>query len=463
MKLPKTSTFWVILLLLTLVVPNFLPAPSKARRATRAPEAYLSDADFRRYKEAESDVRLAIDSTHKKKWLEEARKDYAALAEPKGEAKPQNEAAANMARRVRIVDFLLKKQSNKQGETLWQSLCPPKTPLSQAKATVQKMRLGFLEPVVLADIARAQGNPKEAERILARWESQGKTYSNRHFALILCQLLGLLVGGILLLTLLVLLIVRVPLRDLLPQEAITEATAEAIIEATETKETRAGLLVDGFLFYLCLYHVLGFATGYFLAPIAATLPSLLRLGIHFMLQFGTGIASIFYIKSRGISLESIGLHTKNFWQNMGVGVAGYCMTLPLVILLGLLTRKIFGEHSDATPNQMLPMIATTSLWQGRLLLFGMAGIGAPFFEELFFRGSLWTGLRKRFSFYLASILTTLVFAALHPMVDWLSIFGMGMVFACLREARQSLIPSIVAHCLQNSLTFLSLSLLFSQG
>jgi membrane protease YdiL (CAAX protease family) len=452
MKLPKTSTIWVILLLATLVLPRFLPetASPKSQRRTRAPEAYLSDADFRRYKAAEADVRLASDSTHKDKWLLEARKDYATLAAQK------NEAAPNMARRVRIVDSLLKKQTPKTvEESLWSSLCPPKTPLSQAKATVQKMRLGFLEAVVLADIARAEGNPKEAERILAHWQEQGKAYSNRHSTLILCQILGFLVGILLLLTLLVLLIVRVPLRDLLPREIESE---ESIAIA---KEMRAGLLVDGFLFYLCLYQFLGFATGYFLAPIAAIIPPLSRLGIHFALQFGTGIIAIFYLKRRGVSLASIGLHTKNIGQNIGAGVAGYCIMLPIALLLGLLTRKIFGEHSDATPNQMLPMIATTTLWQGRMLLFGMAGIGAPFFEELFFRGSLWTGLRQRYPFYLASILTTLVFAALHPMVDWLSIFGMGMVCACLREARQSLVPSIVLHCLQNSLTFISLSLLFA--
>jgi len=86
-------------------------------------------------------------------------------------------------------------------------------------------------------------------------------------------------------------------------------------------------------------------------------------------------------------------------------------------------------------------------------------IGAPFFEELFFRGALFTSLRTRFGWGLSAVLCAAAFALVHPPVNWLPIFGLGYVLSTMREMRQSLIPCFVAHFLQNALVFVALSLL----
>jgi hypothetical protein len=96
---------------------------------------------------------------------------------------------------------------------------------------------------------------------------------------------------------------------------------------------------------------------------------------------------------------------------------------------------------------------------GRVAIFLLVAVSAPLFEELFFRGVLYTGLRRRLAWGASVLLTGAVFAALHPVADWLPIMGLGVMFGVLREHRQSLIPGIAAHFLQNTLSFVSLTLL----
>ena len=80
----------------------------------------------------------------------------------------------------------------------------------------------------------------------------------------------------------------------------------------------------------------------------------------------------------------------------------------------------------------------------------------------FFRGVLYTGLRARWGVAASIIVSAALFAIGHPVQDWLPIFGLGVAFAALRECRQSIVPGMVAHFLQNGLVFLTLSALFSR-
>jgi len=97
---------------------------------------------------------------------------------------------------------------------------------------------------------------------------------------------------------------------------------------------------------------------------------------------------------------------------------------------------------------------------GRLLIFAMASIAAPVFEEIFFRGALFGALRARFRWVPAALLSGVVFALLHPKGDWIPIIGLGFTFATMREMRQSLVPGITAHFLQNTITFLTISAIY---
>jgi membrane protease YdiL (CAAX protease family) len=171
------------------------------------------------------------------------------------------------------------------------------------------------------------------------------------------------------------------------------------------------------------------------------------------------------LRRRGARLADIGLVFRpDVWKDVGYGVAGYLATLPLTLGLGVISRYLFRHDTSITPNPIMPLIVADREAVGRLVIFLLAAVAAPFFEELFFRGVLYTGLRTRFSSVLSIVLSAILFAVGHPIQDWLPIFGLGVVFATMREMRQSLVPSMTAHVLQNGMTFVALSLLFgSEG
>lgn len=87
----------------------------------------------------------------------------------------------------------------------------------------------------------------------------------------------------------------------------------------------------------------------------------------------------------------------------------------------------------------------------------LIAIAAPIAEEIFFRGMLFGGLRRRLSTIPSALISALVFGGLHATsgisaVPVLIIFG--FVLALLYERTGSLLPGMVAHALNNSLALL---------
>jgi CAAX protease family protein len=84
----------------------------------------------------------------------------------------------------------------------------------------------------------------------------------------------------------------------------------------------------------------------------------------------------------------------------------------------------------------------------------LIAVAAPIAEEIFFRGMLFGGLRKRLSTLPAAAISALVFGALHATtgvsaVPPLIIFG--FVLALLYERTGSLVPGMLLHALNNAL------------
>ncbi len=96
------------------------------------------------------------------------------------------------------------------------------------------------------------------------------------------------------------------------------------------------------------------------------------------------------------------------------------------------------------------------------LLFG-GGIVAPFVEEVFFRGFVFTGLRGRWGWSKAALASAGLFALAHLIpTSILPIFILGLIFAYLFQLSGSIWPTILMHMLTNSLA-LSLAYAKSQG
>ncbi len=154
------------------------------------------------------------------------------------------------------------------------------------------------------------------------------------------------------------------------------------------------------------------------------------------------------LASAGSSLRGIGWGSKAPLRDIGAGCVGWAMLVPLTALAGFLSKQLLGAFEQLHPNPVLDLLLSQNT-AIRMALASMAVIGAPFFEEFFFRGILQSGLRRARGLPMALIVGGLAFAALHPIVDALPILVLAVGLGLLRDRRASLLPAMVAHMLQN--------------
>lgn len=101
-------------------------------------------------------------------------------------------------------------------------------------------------------------------------------------------------------------------------------------------------------------------------------------------------------------------------------------------------------------------------WQTAFLTGINLVIWAPIFEEIGFRGLLYTTIRSRFAPWVAIIISALIFSSLHlySLPDFLAVFWSGLVLAYAYERYRSLLPCIVVHALGNLLTMSTILLFY---
>ena len=86
-------------------------------------------------------------------------------------------------------------------------------------------------------------------------------------------------------------------------------------------------------------------------------------------------------------------------------------------------------------------------------LIFLAGIViAPLVEEIFFRGFLFTGLREKYGWIAAALISSALFAAMHLQpLTMLPIFLMGLIFSYLYQRTGSIWPAVIMHFTTNTL------------
>lgn len=87
------------------------------------------------------------------------------------------------------------------------------------------------------------------------------------------------------------------------------------------------------------------------------------------------------------------------------------------------------------------------------VLIFLAGIViAPLVEEIFFRGFVYTGLREKYGWVAAALISAALFAVVHLQpLTMLPIFLMGLIFAYLYERTESIWPAVIMHFSTNTL------------
>jgi membrane protease YdiL (CAAX protease family) len=137
---------------------------------------------------------------------------------------------------------------------------------------------------------------------------------------------------------------------------------------------------------------------------------------------------------QGFSAQTLGI---------GLGLMTLSMAFNLVYNLALSPFGLQAQMDFAVLFQEL-----SSPW---LLLVGGIVV-APVVEELFFRGFVFSGLRERYGWSKAGLISAGLFALIHlqPLAV-IPIFILGMIFAYLYHRSGSIWPAVIMHVLTNGL------------
>jgi len=144
-------------------------------------------------------------------------------------------------------------------------------------------------------------------------------------------------------------------------------------------------------------------------------------------------------------------HVRNYLGLFPVtrGVLLRCLGVTALFIVAAYAMSLLLVRENSTEFMLLSYQSVTYtplLWIGICL-------GAPLFEEVFFRGYLITGWEQtRLGPIGAVILADLAWTAIHVQYGWyelIQIFILGLLFGMMRIMTDSIVPAITCHVLVN--------------
>ncbi len=150
-------------------------------------------------------------------------------------------------------------------------------------------------------------------------------------------------------------------------------------------------------------------------------------------------------------LKSVGINFKNFTANVLYGVIGYLAAIPVLFFVLILTAIII-KLANYTPKEQVVVAMFMRQTNPAFLIYTsiFAAIAGPIAEELFFRGFMYSAVKKYIGIFWATMITASIFAFLHGhVVGFLPIMVLGILLAYLYERTGTLVSSVTVHMLHN--------------
>jgi membrane protease YdiL (CAAX protease family) len=143
---------------------------------------------------------------------------------------------------------------------------------------------------------------------------------------------------------------------------------------------------------------------------------------------------------------------KGYFSLAGSGLMYYCISLPLVISVALVSQS-FLENSRSLDNPIVTMILTAaSPAELGILVFTVVAVG-PVFEEIIFRGFLFSKLKTITNPERAAWISGILFGAAHlSLANLFPLCVLGYFLAVSFHNTRSLWGSIFLHSLWNLIT-----------
>jgi len=202
----------------------------------------------------------------------------------------------------------------------------------------------------------------------------------------------------------------------------------------------AGLLLGNLL-----YAMVGGEPSAPTTTVAIHVASVTGLWIGFV---GGPMVATYWFGSRSLRTD-FGLDVRATDVPLGI-IAGVLTQIALVPLVSWPVERIWSIDVDEPTRQLLDNTSGS-----RVVLYLVIVVGAPFAEELFFRGLLLRSLARRFDDVTAIAFSALLFSLSHFKPAQIpGLFVVGTMLAVLTRRGGRLGPAIVAHMAFNATALL---------
>jgi uncharacterized protein len=133
--------------------------------------------------------------------------------------------------------------------------------------------------------------------------------------------------------------------------------------------------------------------------------------------------------------------------------SAFFWTIPVALVASYIVVAVHGVLLDPPPQDIVEQFPRTP--GGVVLFFVLAVVFAPFFEELFFRGFLYTGFRASWGWWPAALASAAVFSLAHLQLTlFIPLFALGVALAWVYERTGSVWTAVALHAVFNGLSVL---------
>ncbi|QOY37815.1 lysostaphin resistance A-like protein [Anaerobacillus isosaccharinicus] len=173
-------------------------------------------------------------------------------------------------------------------------------------------------------------------------------------------------------------------------------------------------------------------------------------GIWTLFSFSIGFIIILLFLRQDMSDRHLNRDRSSKSEAIVWSIAGIFMAFMAQYFAVLIEISVFGIEPGSENTEMIVELAKAT----PALILVVAVIG-PILEEIIFRMIIFGSLYKRFNFWIAAIISSVIFAAVHMDFEHILVYTfMGVVFAFLYVKTKRIIVPIIAHVALNSFVML---------
>jgi len=317
----------------------------------------------------------------------------------------------------------------------------------QFRRAIEEANLGWTRLLALKHLEFLAGDTESARR----WDVQARQEANRlQWVLIavFAVVASLMLGGV----------------TMWLAYAVWKSTLRSARPAAPVLPPRyADTVMWGLVAYFTATYLGGWIAGLFARTLPPSTPLLVVLVA--LVQVTTGGAALWVLHRQmrrdGVSWRDLGWTWRPLSEHLAWGTAAYVAMVPVLLITVVVVQVLLP--SMPSPSHPIAGVASSEnpLWV-TVLLFLVAAVFAPLFEEVFFRGvllnALWARTGNR---WIGIVVSALVFSVLHPQLylGWIAVFVIGLMLGGVFVERRSLLPCIWMHALNNTVALVAAQLL----